>query len=164
VLEDLEATDSLWMLKLTGQFSGAKEDSILEVVAVDALDEPMKALWMSMANPSSHEAESLRGLCLPPKEKNIRRLHGGCTTFRIVPNQKSGFHLLTSAKARIPAAAARMPSFALKLMVRKDLQDFSNRLRQHIKGCKALQSRIEDSPRAAFYQGIKHHLKLLASA
>lgn len=160
VVEDHNAIDSLWMLKLTGQFSGAKEDSIVEVVAVDALDEPIKALWISMANPTLNGGTSLRGALLPPVEKGVNRIQGGCTTFQISPNQHSGgFHLSIEAQARIPAAAAKMPSFAMKMIVRRDMRDFSERLRHHIKGCTALQQRIEASPRTTFYQEVQKHLK-----
>merc|ERR1711924_308196 len=144
--EDLDATEGLWMLKLTGQFSGMAEDSIVEVTALDALDEPIRALWISIANPINPEADSLCCVPVPPVEKGVRRIQGGCTTFKIIPNQSNcGFKLSISAQARLPAAAAKMPCFAVKLIVRRDMQDFSDRLRRPSKD--AMHCRIESKHR-----------------
>jgi hypothetical protein len=158
--DDLHAVDALWMIDQTGQFSGQKEDSIVEIVALDALDEPMKALWISFANPTTNDTNSLRGVALPPVEKGTRRIQDGCTTFRITPKPSmGGFQLAVAARARIPAAVSKMPSFAMKMIMRRDMQNFAERLRHHIKGCDELQHRVERSSRAVFYRGIEQHLQ-----
>lgn len=155
LVED-DGIDSLWMLKLTGQFSGKKEESIVEVIAADVLDEPIKALWVSMADPTVRPLPD----SLPPVENGITRVRDGCSSFLIVPRAGTGgFQLSIAGKAKIPAAAAKMPSFVVKMIVRRDMQEFSNRFRHHIKENRTLQHRIDNSPRAAFYSAIQRRLQ-----
>lgn len=164
--ENLDAAESLWMILQKGRFSGNREDSIVEVVAVDALDEPINALWVSMVNPQVGEASSLRDTEIPPREKGVHRIEEGSTSFLITPTHQlgqgempCGFRLSMVTHAKLPSAATRMPSFALKIMMRKGAQEFADDFRRHVKGCAALDKRIKASPRSSFYQEIKKHLE-----
>lgn len=160
LVED-DGIDSLWMLKLTGQFSGKKEESIVEVIAADVLDEPIKALWVSMADPTVRPLPD----SLPPVENGVTRVRDGCSSFLIVPRTGTGgFQLSVAGKAKIPAAAAKMPSFIVKKIVRRDMQEFSDRFRHHIKENRILQHRINNSPRSAFYSAIQRRLQDLKTS
>ncbi|CAK8990850.1 Uncharacterized protein SCF082_LOCUS2410 [Durusdinium trenchii] len=97
--------DSLLRVFRSGH--GRTEDNILHCSWLDALDEPLGALWLSSYN-FQHNRPKFRGVRLPQPRSGAVRLSFWRSSFTIAPHAKRGTRAVrvTYALARRPSSAA----------------------------------------------------------
>lgn len=156
--EDVEPSpnDTLWQVHQ--RWHTSKEDNILQVSCLDALNEPLGALWFSTYTPAEEEVESLeelRGVKLPPTQEGFVRVNFWRTVFAIEPNwtDPPSFKL-TMALSRRPSAAAVFFSS----VVQREAKDIMDGFYKHLRECSDLNGRALFSPRAPFYECVRRHL------
>lgn len=171
------ACDSLWHVMKTA--SGRKEDNILQVSCVDALDEPLGALWVSTYVPWDFEDDAdvssiggrrpsdlgrseLRGTELPTPQEGTVRLDYWRSVFSIKPlwpapgtwPQEPVFQLTMGIRKRPSSAASVFPSF-----VQREVEAFWRSLDVYLEDCKRdLGWRMCFSRRAGLYDAVRKRL------
>jgi len=159
------AADCFWRIHQRGYFNKKKEDSIVRVSFVDALDEPLGSLWacVCVIGPADL-AKACPGLEAPPLEKGSMRIDSGQTTCRITPVKKlgpsglPGIRMTMKMDARCPDAVAAMPGMLLRPLMKRVAKEFVGNMKKHIQSCRALDERLLSSPRAELYAEVREHL------
>lgn len=151
--------DSLWhVFKSSAQ---GKEDNILQVTCVDALDEDLKSLWVSAYVPPEFE-ERPRGAeprvpdpSLPPPQEGAVRLGYWRSVFAIKPLgvASAGFEMTFALSRRPTSAACVFPNF-----MEKEVEAFWTNFRNHLKSCQELNRREFFSPNAKLYDAVRRRL------
>jgi hypothetical protein len=168
--------DSLWHVVRQPQ-RGGKQDNVFHVSCVDALDEPLNALWCAIYTPDqSHprcRTESsdveldhgsvegpgeLCGVKLPPAEEGSLRLVDERTVFIIQPHlEGGGFELKWLISSRLSRAAQMFPGI-LTIDLKRKVQDFIQFVHSE-EGDKELKRRIYLSEHQKLYRSIRRHLE-----
>jgi hypothetical protein len=154
-LVDQCTVDSIWRIFQRGMISGRREDNIVQVSAVDALDEPLRSLWVSIYAPWHQGVTELRGVPIPPPQAGATR-HLGRSTVCLTPNgDGSGFQMKMALSAPAPRAVNMMPSFALKAFMRKCAKETVFSFSKHINYCTELDQRVSNSD---WYASVREHV------
>ncbi|CAE7241248.1 unnamed protein product, partial [Symbiodinium necroappetens] len=139
---------------------GNVEDNILHLSCMDALDEPLGALWLSSYTPPlkrGRHARSFRGIALPKPQTGAVRLAFWRSSFAIAPVW-SGLAAAAPSAVRVTYAVARRPSSAASIFPSRMYSEVSNRL---AKFKDFLQLRGQSASTVAdcdVYSHIKRHL------
>lgn len=174
--------DSLWHVLKKGR--KGKEDNIFQVSCLDALDEPLGALWASTyvpweledpdvdvtggrsRKPSDLQASELRGLTLPLPQEGAVRLDYWRTVYAIRPiwpdemgkaPHEPSFHITLGMRRRPSSAACVFPSF-----MQKEVDNFWKSFRSYLENCRELGWRMCFSPNAALYDAVRRRLAISA--
>lgn len=156
-LDDSNPMESVWQIFQNGMLSGKPEDNIVQVSVVDALEEDLGSLWVSVYAVNSEACK----VTMPPCKKGASRFTVGSSTACMRPNKSDGsrgFRMTMSLCTPAYATVKMMPTFVLKGFMRKGAQDMTSKFQKHINECSELEKRIQDSSRADFYKSIKEHL------
>jgi len=174
VLGRPHACDAIWRVVTHSKDTGSKEDTILQVSTVDALDEASGALWVCMYTPAEQGLlTELRGVPLPPLDPGMARLTHSVTAYRIVPLWRphgagaAGFRLTISAAMRPPSSVYNfmwmMPPGGGRRGLLKILcgsaQDFARRLKDYMASSSLLAERLKTSVHAVLYKRIQQRLR-----
>jgi len=148
--------DTVWQVQQRSHTS--KEDNILQVSCIDALDEPLGALWFSVYTPDEEDVghiEELRGVKVPPPKEGCVRVRDRRTVFAIYPvwSNPPSFKL-TMALSRRPSSAAMFFSS----VVQREAKDIMETFHKFLGKCSDLNGRALFSPRAPFYECVRRHL------
>mmetsp|Transcript_142046 Transcript_142046/g.250460 ORF Transcript_142046/g.250460 Transcript_142046/m.250460 type:complete len:375 (-) Transcript_142046:136-1260(-) len=163
LLDEAAADHSLWLVEQRGKFSGRLEDSLVEISAVDALDEPVGSLWVCISTPASEDLAQNWSASIPAAQKGVQRIDSGCTTCWITPlrgpdEKTRGFRMITEVAAPAPAAVSGMPTFALRMAMRRGAQEFADGFQKHIATGGMLDQRMQSSARGKLYARIRERL------
>mmetsp|Transcript_62678 Transcript_62678/g.115250 ORF Transcript_62678/g.115250 Transcript_62678/m.115250 type:complete len:472 (-) Transcript_62678:148-1563(-) len=158
--------DSIWRMWKQGKLG--TEDNIRQLSCVDALDEPLGALWVSVYSPSPQEISTLRGVKIPPADARCRRAWNSQMTFCIKPlkaaNDQShgGFSLTVSICTKPSPVAKKLLSFTpsrlLGSKVRSEALLMMNNFGKHVATCGELDQRLTTSSRAELYASVRQRL------
>jgi len=150
-------TDTIW--HVFKQAHGGKEDNIWQVSCVDALDEPLGALWFSTYTPAEEGLSELRGVALPPPRGDAVRVGFWRTAYAVTPlwTAVPSFRL-TFALCRRPSSAAYIFSSVVQREIGRVLDNFGDFLHR----CHDLNWRAVSSERAPFYERVRRHLEQVA--
>eukprot|EP00448_Togula_jolla_P024563 CAMPEP_0170592858 /NCGR_PEP_ID=MMETSP0224-20130122/13143_1 /TAXON_ID=285029 /ORGANISM="Togula jolla, Strain CCCM 725" /LENGTH=470 /DNA_ID=CAMNT_0010916781 /DNA_START=67 /DNA_END=1476 /DNA_ORIENTATION=+ len=165
-LGEYDATDSIWRIRQVGAVSRAKEDNIVQINAIDAIEEAFGAIWVCMyAPPEAPDVTNLNGVPIPRPDAGSTRESNFRTTSRITPFRGpggSGFMLSVSVKAVLSPVSfkifSRMPSFAVRVLMRAGAQEFMQKFLVHLNECRELDARIRSSQHSKFYEAVKNHI------
>lgn len=156
--EDTEQSpnDTIW--QVIQRWHTNKEDNILQVSCLDALDEPLGALWFSTYTPVEEGLEELRGVKLPPPKEGFVRVNLWRTVFIIEPwwsnaSNTPSFKLTMALSRRPSTAALFFPS-----IVQKEARDIMEKFHEYLSKCSHLNERALFSPRTPFYEYVRRHL------
>lgn len=150
-------TDSIY--HVFKQAHSGKEDNIWQVSCVDALDEPLGALWFSTYTPAEEGLTELRGVPLPQARRDAVRVGFWRTAYAVVPlwTAVPSFRL-TFALCRRPSSAAYIFSSVVNREIGRVLDNFGDFLHR----CHDLNLRAVSSERAPFYERVRRHLEAVA--
>eukprot|EP00933_Yihiella_yeosuensis_P017183 TRINITY_DN14428_c3_g1_i1.p1 TRINITY_DN14428_c3_g1~~TRINITY_DN14428_c3_g1_i1.p1 ORF type:complete len:525 (-),score=83.20 TRINITY_DN14428_c3_g1_i1:182-1756(-) len=160
--------DTLWQV-LKDEVHGKREDNILHVSFVDALDEDLGGFWLSSYTPSDPSGESvaqlteLNGKPMPKASAGAVRLSSWRNTFVVTPirNKSADFPGLNRPTVRITFALCRLPSsaaYVFPAVMRKEVGDILKRFRSFILKHGALNWQALVSSQATFYDSARRHL------
>lgn len=170
--------DSLWRLRKSG--AQGKEDNILHVSAVDALDEPLGALWLSVYTPGTcsssgvsegtpgtprlprHGAVEVNGMAVPPPQDGCVRADFWKSVFIITPVWGKGgidgrppaCRLTVGLCRRATSASCVFPSF-----VRKETEALITGIHNFLQHRSELSWRTIASPSSVLYDFVRDHLQ-----
>eukprot|EP00928_Gymnodinium_smaydae_P015949 TRINITY_DN15937_c0_g1_i3.p1 TRINITY_DN15937_c0_g1~~TRINITY_DN15937_c0_g1_i3.p1 ORF type:complete len:635 (-),score=73.42 TRINITY_DN15937_c0_g1_i3:107-2011(-) len=162
--------DSLWRVRKTGQ--NGNEDNVLHVSCLDALDEPLGALWVCAYTPEDSWKDA--SVSIPdPKEGSVR-VGLWRMTFAVEPvwpqsnsnvdvsnvgSESSHAFKLTVSLCRRPTSAACMFP---EVVMRREVATVMDRFHAFLKDNNELNWRILFSRRAPFYDEVRRHLSVNA--
>lgn len=154
--------ESIWRIYQRGMMSGKLEDNIAQVSVVDALDENLGALWVSVRAPQHQGISELSGVRIPAPQTGMNRCYYGTSTFCLTPKDiwsgRQGFRMTMAVCGPAPRATLVMPTFALKALMRKGAKDMVGSFLEHLETCTELEQRIHTSPRKHFYSMVTRRL------
>jgi len=133
LLVEHSPADTLWHVLRSVKELGSKEDNIVQLSIIDALDES-NAFLICFSTPSDGTLVSLRGVSLPPPQAGMTRVADSFVVARIKPLRKSGtanlwgFNLTIVSCARPSRMAYNflwmMPPWGVLRVYRQMVQDF----------------------------------------
>eukprot|EP00747_Dinoflagellata_sp_TGD_P169183 gnl/TRDRNA2_/TRDRNA2_197486_c0_seq1.p1 gnl/TRDRNA2_/TRDRNA2_197486_c0~~gnl/TRDRNA2_/TRDRNA2_197486_c0_seq1.p1 ORF type:complete len:499 (+),score=53.74 gnl/TRDRNA2_/TRDRNA2_197486_c0_seq1:27-1523(+) len=152
------STDGLWRV-LKRCRHGGLEDNIMRVSFLDALDEPLGALWFSSYTPAmadlSEGLSEISGVAVPPRTDGCARLSHYRSVVAITPlwDRPCHFRMTCSWSLRPSKAAYMFPS-----VVRGDFGELLRRFKDFVETCRELNYRTIFSHHAPFYDEVRRHL------
>jgi len=156
-LGEWDPVDSLWHKVQTDC------DNIDGVALVDALDEEVNAICISVCAPDGAEGSSLRGIALPPPATQKRETNWRLAFF-FTPNRGApGFRLTLTSCAELGTMATVlnwMPAVALRKFLNDDISQRVDGFLGHIRNSVQLTQRMEasDSPSSALYGELRNRI------
>lgn len=173
-LGSVEAGDGLWhVLK---RATVGKEDNILHVSYIDALDEPLGALWVSAYVPSELDEpptsgggwpSKVGGVAVPQPSQGSVRLGFWRTAYAITPlwGEDAGGGQGGVPAVRLTFSLCRRPSNArciLRCFMRREVDEFVATFKRLMEDCSDLQARVHFSRNAGLYDSVRRHLETKA--
>jgi len=147
--------DSIWRLQRHAQ--SGREDNIVQVSTVDALDEQIGCLWLCAYTPTEEQATSLLGFPLPQPEEGAVRVGLWRIVYVVTPiwDEKPSFRLTVGLCRRPTSAACIFPGVIMRREVGTVLRGFRSFLEET---CKENNWRSVFSRKAPFYDDVRRHL------
>lgn len=151
--------DSIWNVRRRAH--GGKEDNIVQVSCLDALDEPLEALWFCVYTPGKEGLHELNGVRLPPPRDGAVRLGYWRNVFAIKPlwTDPPSFRITLGLHRRTSAAA-----YVFAGVMRREVGSVLRNFREFVDTCSDLTWRSLFSRQAPFYDSVSRHLAECARA
>lgn len=150
--------DSFWHMKEKNGQLGL-QDLVLHASFVDALNEPVQALWVCMYTPLG-AAEEYKGVEFPPPEADAVRsdMH---TTYCIKPMGSDKFELTVCVCLTLPPAALTVlwacPAFMLRRQARKMIEKKFGPFGKCLKASGEVDTRLQGE-NASFYNQVRNRV------
>jgi len=160
--------EQFWRTWTYSRTAKAYTDSVLIINALDALDEPVSAIWGSYETPSSDAAKA-QGVGIPPPDANCARPEYQLTVWQITPlhevgqgDRRKGFRMRMQVDMKLPAVmqavVSMMPWIAIRRWARSRVAKAVEGFTQYVTDSKELEERIRTSKHKAFYAALHQHL------
>mmetsp|Transcript_87167 Transcript_87167/g.164388 ORF Transcript_87167/g.164388 Transcript_87167/m.164388 type:complete len:464 (-) Transcript_87167:16-1407(-) len=147
-----------------------RKDSILQATYADALEESLKMLWVCIDGQEvPTDVDTHHGVVLPSKPGvGYERVSSSVTTYAIVPMKHASrtglFRLIIVQKTPLSLGSqcwyGILPSCSSRSHYRKKMSQFLEGLKRAAQS-DSLTSKMQESPRAAFYEQVRRHMESL---
>lgn len=162
---DRTSNDAVWRLvKNIGAIRTEMDDVSYESF-VDALDEPMQAIFYASYTPPAG-ATSVLGLPIPPVKQGCVRAERLSQFMKLEPLRRGpdgtlGYRCTAVLKVQFPALTAKIVRALPSWLIRRGMRSFWEGNVAEINALhtgEKLADRLRSSPQAELYRGIRHHL------
>lgn len=162
------SNEQFWRTWTYSRTAKAYSDNIQIINSMDALDEPVAAVWGSYATPST-EAATAQGVYLPPADPGCARTEHAFTVWQLVPmhdqghrHRSLGFRMRMQMDVKLPAVIATavnlLPWFAVRRLARNRVSKAVKEFHEFVRTSEELKERVQTSAHKRFYSWLKERL------